>query len=112
MKLRELIETLEKYPVEHAVPLGFGDPDSYRGYYDQIAFRVVRDTTVGAMLKDARSADGETYYGYKGGNYTMGLDTDVWLAEYGHCGEEIGPVLLGLMLSPPLPRPSETRIGI
>lgn len=98
MHLKQLIETLEKYDAAQPVPLGFGHPHSYRGYYDQLAFEPVKDTTVGAMLDAAKSAMGATYGGYKGGDFTMGEWTDCHLANYGECGEGIGPVLIGLMV--------------
>lgn len=102
--LRELIGTLKMYPEDQVVPLGFSNAHSYRGYYDQLAFEPTRDTTVGAMLREAEFANGSTYQGWKGGDYTMGLNTEVHLAHEGATGEEIGPILLELMLGkPPLP---------
>ncbi len=50
------------------------------------------------MLDCAKSSLGQTFRGYKGGDYTMSAHTDVWLAFYGSTGETIGPVLLGYML--------------
>jgi len=41
MMLSDIIETLEKYDPATIVPLGFGEPHSYRGYYDQLAFEPV-----------------------------------------------------------------------
>lgn len=98
MVLYELIAFLEKFDPEKAVPIGFDNPHSYRGYYDQLAFEPVRNTTVGEMLAAARSARGATYNGWKGGEYTMTDHTEVWLAMEGDCGEGFGPVLLSLML--------------
>jgi hypothetical protein len=98
MRLKELIEELEKHhPAKH-VPLGFGRPHSYRGYYEQLAFSPVENTTVGDMLNAAKTAMGKTFTGYKGGEYEMGEWTECNLAEYGSCGETIGPVLLRYML--------------
>lgn len=98
MTLEELINFLEQRESTTPVPLGFGEPMSYRGYYDQLAFPLERDTTVGEMLEHARSALGQTFCGYKGGDFTMREWTDCWLAEYGREGEGIGPVLLAFML--------------
>ena len=98
MTLRDLIQTLEKYPADKIVPHGFGQPHSYRGYYDQLAFEPMENVTVGAMLDDAKSALGKTFQGYKGGDYEMKAWTEVWLAHYGQCGEGIGPTLLRYML--------------
>jgi hypothetical protein len=99
MTLGQLIETLEKVADKsQAVKLGFGRPHSYRGYYDQLAFEPKENVTVAEMLKDAKESLGETFMGYKGGYFTMDKYTDVWLANYGSCGEGIGPVLLSLMI--------------
>ena len=61
MHLKQLIEALEKYDAAQPVALGFGHPHSYRGYYDQLAFEPVNNTTVGEMLAAANSAMGTTY---------------------------------------------------
>jgi len=100
MTLKELIETLEKADPNKVVPLGFRRPHSYRGYYTDLAFAPAKNITVGEMLACAQSALGKTFDGYKGGEYTMSEYTTVWLAEWGCCGEGIGPVLLAYMLGP------------
>lgn len=83
MKLREVIEILERRDPDQVVHVGFAAPNSYRGYYDSIAFTPAIYTTVGAMLAHARSAVGTTFHGYKGGEYTMTLDTDCYVAAWG-----------------------------
>ena len=98
MVLKDLIEFLEQRQQETIVPLGFDSPHSYRGYYDELAFEPRENTTVGAMLACAKQALGETYKGYKGGEYTMGEWTRCHLAPYGNTGEGIGPVLLRYMV--------------
>lgn len=97
MYLGELISFLEKRDPSTSMPLGFGRPHSYRGDYSNVAFRPVRDTTVGEMLQAARSALGTTYHGYKGGDYEMHEYVKCHLAAWGECGEEIGPLLLAFM---------------
>lgn len=98
--LSELITALEAEDPARVLPLGFANPHSYRGYYEQLAFEPAADVTIGDMLKAAKSALGATYEGWKGGDFTMHKYTDCWLAEQGHgSGEEIGPVLLALMLT-------------
>ncbi len=98
MTLEELIHALEWASPDLRVPLGFANPHSYRGYYTDLAFEPEEDTTVREMLACAKSALGQTYSGYKGGDYTMSGYTDVWLAFHGFTGETIGPVLLDYML--------------
>ena len=95
--LKELIEWLEKQDPDGVVPLGFGAPMSYRGYYDDLAFQPVENARLGDMLRHARFAMGATFTGYKGGEYTMDEFSDCWIAEYGTSGgDKIGPVILKL----------------
>lgn len=98
MTLAELIGVLEKADPARVAPVGFSNPHSYRGYYCCVAFEPKENATVAEMLESAKSALGATFSGYKGGEYKMDNSTDVYLAEYGRLGEEIGPVLLGYML--------------
>src|SRR5690606_12034716 len=71
----------------------------YRGYYERLAVEPASNVTVGEMLADLRGAIGATYEGYKGGEYEMGEWSDVYLAEYGTCGEELGVRLLRYMIA-------------
>ena len=98
MILKELIDFLESKDPTIILPLGFNNPDSYRGYYEELAFEPAENISIGEMLKCAIEALGSTYTGYKGGEYTMGEYTDVYLANWGETGESIGPVLLNLMV--------------
>ena len=108
MYLKELIEILEKQDPATPARVGFGNPHSYRGYYDQLAFEPVENTTAGAMLAAAKAAMGTTYQGWKGGAFTMGELTPCWLAWEGSSSDE--PLLrmtveamLGLPLTFPQP---------
>ena len=83
MRLKDLIEALSVLPPGAMVKNGFGPAGSYRGYYDQIAFEPVEEAMIGDMLKYAEKAMGETYSGYKGGEYTMNGYTECWIAEWG-----------------------------
>lgn len=64
---------------------------SYRGYYDHLALGYCLDDwnneecgiTVKGLVKKLRHAIGQTFEGYKGGDFTMGPQTPVWLANYG-----------------------------
>lgn len=52
------------------------------------------------MLENAKSALGATFYGYKGGEYTMHEYTYCWIAEYGTSkGDKIGPTIKALWLA-------------
>jgi hypothetical protein len=63
---------------------GLGRPMSYRGYYSDLAFDPTDGpTTVGKLLAECNVANGNTFEGYKGGEYAMGKDTPLWVAGYG-----------------------------
>lgn len=97
--LGELINRLKSEDPAKRVPLGFHNPHSWRGIYNDLAFEPTGNTTVAEMLAAAQSAVGATYEGYKGGHFTMDLGTDVWLAIEGHgAGETLGAIMLDLML--------------
>jgi hypothetical protein len=88
--LGELIEQLSKCNKTAHVyfdfcglrPTGLG---SYRGYYDQLALGWKEEglVTVGDLLAECQSAIGQTYEGYKGGEFKMSKSTPVWAANYG-----------------------------
>lgn len=100
MYLQKLIEFLEQQDPAKVVRHGFGEPMSYRGDYSELAFTPVEETTFGEMLRFARSAMGDTFTGYKGGDYTMGEFTPCWIAEYGTSeGDRIGPTICALWLA-------------
>jgi len=98
MTLKELIERLEAADYDMVVPKGFNNPHSYRGYYDELAFEPAENITVGEMLACAIEANGSTYTGWKGGEFTMGDYTNVHIAHMGECGDEVSQRLLDYML--------------
>ncbi len=71
-----------------------GEPDSYRGFYEQLAFDPVSEPrTVAEVLADAENARGKTYEGYKGGDFRMTGTTLIWVSAYGQSG---GPRIVGV----------------
>jgi len=93
-ELRDWLQGHDSYS-DLRFPTGFSNPCSYRGYYDQCAFVVTRDVTLGEMLKDVKEAIGSTFEGYKGGEFTMSEWTEAWLVEDSSgLGETIGIELL------------------
>ena len=98
MELQHLIDFLKNRDPETRVAFGFGEADSYRGDYRQMAFEPRANTTVGDMLTCAQNADGAIFQGYKGGYYTMDLTCDVYIAEYGKSGQLISEVMLMYMV--------------
>lgn len=99
MTLNELIAALSAESSSRVIKHGFANPHSYRGFYDQLAFEPAPNITIASMLACARSALGATYTGYKGGEFRMDGATDVWLAKYGECGEQITSLALKYMLA-------------
>jgi hypothetical protein len=85
MTLGELIAALEAMPADLVIA-GLTKPHSYRGYYCDLAFEPCEKTTAGELLELCRGAMGRVFTGYKGGDYTMGENTPVWVANYGDCG--------------------------
>ena len=74
----------------------FGRPNSYRGYYCDLAFgHTDRPILVSEALKTARSCMGNIFGGWKGGDFQMGTLTPLWSADYG----DTGPAIIGLDIS-------------
>lgn len=110
--LGDLIARLEREDPARVLPIGFADPHSYRGYYEQLAFEPRRNIAIGDMLEAARSALGTTYEGYKGGEYTMADWTTCWIAHEGSTSDNmIGPLLLELLLAQPEPTSARAADG-
>lgn len=98
MTLGEIIEALRSADQSHIAPIGMGYPMSWRGVYSELAFAPAKNISVAEMLKNAESAMGKTFTGYKGGEYTMGEWTDCYLDSYGSAsGDKIGPALIAYM---------------
>ena len=91
MTLGELTKARERVPGEtpvyfdllQLVPTRF---DSYRGFYDQLALGYADDgrKTAEALLEQCRKANGQIFEGWKGGQYTMRDNTDLWISNRGH----------------------------
>jgi hypothetical protein len=99
MTLGELIKFLDSCKDKSTIlRRGFWHPHSYRGYYDELAFEPRNEVSIDSMLTSACSAVGETYTGWKGGQFTMTHHTPVYLAYEGNTGKEItSDLLLDLM---------------
>jgi hypothetical protein len=86
--LGDLIDRLYQLPPDMLILLG--EAESYRGYYRDLAFVPLdQPRTVREARNEAENADGGTFEGYKGGDFTMDLDTPVWYSHYGDCGPKI-----------------------
>ncbi len=104
MTIGKAIEALEGFAPDKPLETPLGKPDSYRGYYSDLAFPAGQEiTTVGELGLALLAAKGGTYIGYKGGEFVMSDDTPLWFAPYGACGPKImdlvihGPVVRMLL---------------
>jgi hypothetical protein len=89
--LGELVLSLKKADPSLPVTVNgggsIGNPHSYRGYYCDIAFeRTLDRATVAEVLAIVEPCLGQTFQGYKGGDFAMGKSTPVFIANYGDCG--------------------------
>lgn len=89
MTLGALVDRLAGLPPETMID-GLAKPHSYRGYYSDLAFQSREGKmSVTEALALCKSAMGEVFQGWKGGDYQMGRNTPVWIAERGYCGDKI-----------------------
>lgn len=94
LSLGGLIEAVaalaEETPVQFDIGGGPSGPHSYRGYYSDLAFeRTAQPVTAGRFLAGLQNCLGQSFEGYKGGDFTMQLDTPVWQASSGSTGRAV-----------------------
>ena len=89
LTLGAFIEQLEAMWADSVVPVT--NPHSYRGYYTDLAFEP-GESTVSALLEQSKEVLNTCLTGYKGGEFMMGPDTPLWVADYG----DTGPALMGI----------------
>lgn len=66
---------------------GIGREHSYRGYYSDLSFEPIDEPAKASdVIKLCKAAAGSIYEGWKGGEYTMDLDTPLWVAYSGCTG--------------------------
>lgn len=92
MRLGALIDRLDLCKPDAEVRYDFASfvpvtAASYRGDYSQLAIshEPYKKITVAALLEVLRDANGKTFCGWKGGDYTMHDGTPVWVANSGEC---------------------------
>lgn len=106
MTIRELIEELNLFKDEAVIKnIDLRDYGSDRGDYScfYIGLNDVNKHTVGELRDFLYGVDGQTFTGYKGGDFLMTLDTPIRLGMYGCCGydiegmfiNEVGEVYIG-----------------
>lgn len=89
MTLGELVSAMTAVdgdlPVKTTDGHTVGDIGSYRGYYSDLALEPGSGyETVGALRQRLADAIGETFDGYKGGEFRMTKATPLWVSSYGH----------------------------
>lgn len=93
--LGSFINDLKKYK-EEFLEVEFDDgsiPDdfeSWRGSYCELAlsYKTEGICYISTLYRKSFNANGSMYYGYKGGEFTMDLDTPIHQANYGETGVE------------------------
>lgn len=90
MTLGKFISELEKLPQDKEIE-NVCSPHSYRGYYSDLALEKGSGTrTVGSLVEQLKNEClGQTFTGYKGGDFYMDEDTPMWIADEGYCGVKI-----------------------
>lgn len=91
MRLGDFIRALEARAQDQRIAFDFcsyapGSLDSYRGFYEDLSWSFgerYAGVTVADVLAKAKAAIGQTFEGYKGGDFTMSEDTILWVAPYG-----------------------------
>ena len=108
MILEELVDWLSEQDPNLVVKRGFSSFHSDRGYYENLAFHPEAEAKIEDMLKSAQSAVGAICMGWKGGEYQMDEFTEVFIGEYGTCGEAITSYTFDFwLLSGVIKRPGE-----
>lgn len=80
------------FDFEYLFPTGI---DSWRGAYDELALGFSgysegrNPMTISQFLALLKNCYERTFFGYKGGEYTMGKTTPVWVANYGNSGNTV-----------------------
>lgn len=95
--LGELIRLLKDINAEDGCYVEYAFPrkvpttcDSYRGSYDELAlghdeFDWEKRPLLSSLLQHLENCVGQTFYGYKGGEFVMDEETPVWVDNYGEC---------------------------
>ena len=79
-------EATVRYDFEYLFPTSIY---SWRGSYDELALDFEtqgEEMKVSDFLKMLKNCIGETFTGYKGGEYLMHEGTPIWVANYSHSG--------------------------
>tara|TARA_R110002012_G_scaffold185098_1_gene351687 strand:- start:1294 stop:1629 length:336 start_codon:yes stop_codon:yes gene_type:complete len=89
MSLGRLIKALESCPEGAVFKEGFSNPHSYRGDYYELAVEPTFDVTREEMLACLQSVLNTELEGYKGGEFIMHEDVDVYLAYHSYTSQTL-----------------------
>ena len=108
MTLGELIAALDELPTGRRV-VGFGEPHSYRGYYEDLAFEPSQEAeTVAELRERCQNCMGQIFEGYKGGDFPMHANTAVWISSYGvNSGDRLVALDIESDVIRPITKPEE-----
>jgi len=89
MQVYELLDYLHAKPATATVPFTLSDPHCDRGDYANLAFcKEDVPSTVADLIAVIEAAKGQTFEGYKGGDFRMSDWTDVYIGDSSYdCGE-------------------------
>jgi len=91
MMVKEVLTYLDNLHPATALPFTLSDPHCDRGSYRDVAFALTNEpSTVAEVRAVVASVIGKTYYGWKGGDFTMDEWSDCCIGpDYGEVGEPI-----------------------
>lgn len=82
MILKEFKDYIESFPQGTEFEYGISKPFSWRGVYAEVAFEMLEQSmTREEILENINLAYTETFYGYKGGDFTYDDYTDIHFEE-------------------------------
>ena len=78
MELKQFKQYVESLPKGTIFNYGISKPFSWRGIYAEVAFSILNEKmTKEQILENINLAHTETFYGYKGGDFTYDDNTDI-----------------------------------
>ena len=83
---KETHDKTVRFDFEYLHPSGLS---SWRGSYSELAIEFKEEGNAPALkefIAQLKEAIGKTYVGYKGGDFVMGKNTPLWVANYGNSG--------------------------
>ncbi len=99
MTIKSLVDKLKTYKDDQLIQR-IDDPHSYRGYYSDLSLEDKGGTMqVHELIRCLVLCLNETFEGYKGGDFIMGEDTPLWIADYSTTGVKIVGIKEGEVLT-------------